>query len=332
MDIRPNPKLRVLYIVMLFPIASVLGGIFMAHQALQPLYRDVMWRNLFLSLLMVIAGVVSWKTSLEFAQTFKQFFEAYQAVKRGELTLRMELTGLAELQEMANASDKLHQGADVSLVQWIHASQENHRAFLRLVQAISEAVDARDFYMRGHSGRVTDYSIQISKQLGLPQTVIERIRLSALLHDIGKIGIDDRIVNKRGILTNEEFELMKSHPTRGAEMLQAVPELADIIPGVRWHHESLDGRGYPDGLKGDEIPQMARIIAVADTFDAMTTHRPYQDAMKGDYAVRILQKLSGTKFDPVVVQAFCSAFDAGDIHLPLVKGVVEQPEAAILSA
>lgn len=332
MDIRPNPKLRILYIVMVVPIAAALGGVYLAHQALLPEYHDQLWRNLFLAVLMTAAGAASWNVSLDFARTFKQFFEAFQAVKRGDLTLRMESTGLSELQDMANESRKGNEGPDVSLVHWIQESKENHRAFLRLVQAISEAVDARDFYMRGHSGRVTDYSVQIAKQMNLPQPEIDRLRLSALLHDIGKIGIDDRIVTKRGMLTQDEFEIMKSHPARGAEMLRAVPELVDIIPGVMWHHESLDGRGYPDGLKGDQIPLMPRIIAVADTFDAMTTHRPYQDAMKGDYAIRILQKLSGAKFDPIIVDAFCKAFEAGLIQLPAVKGVNEAPESTLISA
>lgn len=332
MDIRKNPKLRVLYIVMAAPIGAVLGGLYYAHVALLPINRDELWRNLFMAALLVATGIGSWNTSLEFASTFKQFFEACQAVKRGELTLRMEMTGLSELQEMAENSDKLHVGADVALVQWMQASQQNYQAFLRLVKAISEAVYVRDFYMRGHAGRVMDYAIQIANQMGLPQPEVDRIRLSALLHDIGKIGIAESIVEKRGMLTDAEFELMKSHPARGAQILRDVPELVDIIPGVLWHHESMDGRGYPDGLKGDQIPLMARIIAVADTFDAMTTHRPYQDAMKGDYAIRILQKLSGTKFDPVTVEAFCSAFAAGNIHLAEVKGVVEMPEASLISA
>ncbi len=331
-NVRLNPKLRILYIVMVVPIGAMLGGVYLTHQAFLPEFRDELWRNLFLAVLMTGAGAASWNTSLEFARTFKQFFEAYQAVKRGELTLRMESTGLFELQEMAKDSKKGNEDPDVSLVRWIQESSDNHRAFLRLVQAISEAVDARDFYMRGHSGRVTDYAVQIAKQMQLPQAKVDRIRLSALLHDIGKIGIDERIVTKRGMLTQDEFVVMKSHPGRGAELLRAVPELLDIIPGVLWHHESLDGRGYPHGLVGDQIPLMARIIAVADTFDAMTTHRPYQDAMKGDYAIRILQKLSGTKFDPVVVEAFCRAFETGLIHLPAVKGVNETPESALMSA
>ena len=332
MYIRSNPKLHILYIVMILPLASAAGAIYLLYQMLLPQYHDVIGRNLILAILMSAAAVASWKISLNFARTFKLFFEAYQAVSRGDLTLRMESTGLLEIQELASKANNMNESLDTALSHWIVESQENQSVFLRLVQAISEAVDARDFYMRGHSGRVTDYSTKIAKEMGLTQVQVERIRLSALLHDIGKIGIDERIVTKRGILTNEEFEIMKSHPIRGAEMLRVIPELVDIIPGVELHHESLDGHGYPYGLRGDEIPLMPRIIAVADTFDAMTTHRPYQDAMRGDYALRILRKLAGTKFDPLAVDAFCRCYEAGTIHLPEVQGVVDVQEDALISA
>lgn len=333
MYIRPNPKLRVLYVVMLAPLASAGAALYLMWQAFQPEYHDQLWRNLIMAVLLVGAGAVSWTTSLEFARTFKQFIEACQAVSRGELTLRVEATGLAEIRELASAFNQMNESLDTSLSHWILASQENHRVFISLIQAISEAVDAKDFYMRGHSGRVTCYSTLIANEMGLPPQEVERIRISALLHDIGKIGIDDRILAKPGLLTEEEFEIMKAHPVRGAAMLRPIPELADVIPGVELHHESLDGRGYPYGLKGDEIPLMPRIIAVADTFDAMTTHRPYQDAMEAGYVLRILQKLAGTKFDPLPVDALRRVYEAGLIQVPYAKSTPEEEmEDVLISA
>ena len=334
MYIRPNPKLRILYIVMIAPLASVAAAIYLVYHAFLPeFHHQQLWPNMVIAVLLIGAGVFSWTASLEFARTFKQFIEACQAVSRGELSLRVEATGMAEIRELAAAFNQMNESLDTSLSHWIIASQENHRVFLSLVQAISEAVDAKDFYMRGHSGRVTCYSTMIAEEMGLPHTQVERIRISALLHDIGKIGVDDYILTKPGLLTEEEFEIMKAHPVRGAAMLRPIPELADVIPGVELHHESLDGRGYPYGLKGDEIPLMPRIIAVADTFDAMTTHRPYQDAMDPDYVLRILQKLAGSKFDPRAVAAFCTVYGAGRIKLPSMKSTAqEELEEELISA
>ncbi len=331
MYIRPNPKLRILYIVMVAPLASAAGAMYLIYQTFLTQYHDQIGRNLVVAALMFGAAIYAWFVSLEFARTFKRFFEACQAVSRGEITLRVEATGLSEVQELARAFNQLNESLDTSFSHWILASQENHQIFLSLIQAISEAVDARDFYMRGHSGRVTCYATLIAKEMNLPAPEVERIRISALLHDIGKIGIDDRILAKPGLLTEEEFEIMKAHPVRGAAMLRPIPELADVIPGVELHHESLDGRGYPYGLQGDEIPLMPRIIAVADTFDAMTTHRPYQDAMDAEYVMRILRKLAGTKFDPRAVDALCNVYDAGHIHLPSSQSE-EEPEDVLMTA
>src|SRR5260370_13297819 len=132
--------------------------------------------------------------------------------------------------------------------------------------------------------------------MGLRKEESERIRISAQLHDVGKIGIEDRILKKPGALTPEEFEIMKTHTTKGAAILRPVGMLREMLPGIELHHESLDGRGYPFGLKGDQIPIMPRVVMVADTFDAMTTNRPYQAAMDPDYFTRIITSLPPTNF------------------------------------
>ena len=138
------------------------------------------------------------------------------------------------------------------------------------------------------------------------------MRLSALLHDVGKIGIDDRIIRKPTALTDEEFELMKTHPIKGAAIMEAIPQLADIIPGMKYHHEKWEGGGYPDGLKGEQIPMQARIVAVADTFDAMTTTRPYQKAMEVSYVLERLREMSQKRFDGAVVDALARSHAKGE--------------------
>jgi len=180
---------------------------------------------------------------------------------------------------------------------------------------LAGAVDEKDPYTRGHSDRVTRYSLLIAKEMGLDPGFQEVLRISAQLHDVGKIGIEDRILKKPGALTPEEFEIMKTHTTKGANILRPVPQLREMLPGIELHHEALNGRGYPYGLKGDEIPLLARVIAVADTFDALTTNRPYQQAHDAVDALRIIENLSGQRLDPKAVTALMAVFYRGDIRL-----------------
>src|SRR5437868_14294317 len=151
------------------------------------------------------------------------------------------------------------------------------------------------------------------------------------MHDEGKIGIEERILKKPGALTPDEFEIMKTHTTKGGSILRPVASLKEMIPGIELHHESLDGRGYPYGLKGDQLPLMPRIIMVADTFDAMTTNRPYQAAMDPEYVVRIINSLANTKFDPRVVAAITAVFERGGLRLHRA-GIVSEQQAAAATA
>jgi HD-GYP domain-containing protein (c-di-GMP phosphodiesterase class II) len=151
----------------------------------------------------------------------------------------------------------------------------------------------------------------LAKEIGLDDQEVELVRDSATLHDVGKIGVDDQVLRKPGVLTDEEFELMKRHTIMGFEIVRQVQQLADTLPAIRWHHESLDGSGYPDGIKGDEIPLLVRIIAVADTFDALTTDRPYQTGRDFPSALELLKNHAGTRYDPIVVDALHSAYAKG---------------------
>jgi putative nucleotidyltransferase with HDIG domain len=181
------------------------------------------------------------------------------------------------------------------------------------MRMIAKAIDERTTYLRGHSERVASYSADIARELGIDADQVERIRLAALLHDIGTVGIEDSIVRKEAPLTPEEFEIVKAHTVKGASILRPIQAIGDLIPGVELHHESLDGQGYPYGLRGEEIPMMARIIAVADSFDAMTTTRPYQAAMDPEYVLEVLNRLASKRYDASAVNALTSLVKRGNI-------------------
>jgi HD-GYP domain-containing protein (c-di-GMP phosphodiesterase class II) len=194
------------------------------------------------------------------------------------------------------------------------AADENRQLFLGTVKALAAAIDGKDPYTRGHSERVARFSVAIAQGLDLPDDEIEKIRISALLHDVGKIGIDDNILKKPAALTAEEFVIMKQHPQKGYKIMSQIPAMKEFLPGMYMHHEMIDGNGYPQGLKGDEIPMQARIVSVADTFDAMTTDRPYQRAMKFDEALDKIKDFIGTRYDERVVASLVAACESGQVR------------------
>ncbi len=237
-----------------------------------------------------------------------------RAIARGDFAQRVKLKSRTEIGELAQTFNRMSEDLEQLVLDLKRAAEENRALFLNSIQMLAGAVDEKDPYTRGHSDRVTRYSVLLAKELGLSKDEIEVVRIAAQLHDVGKIGIEDRVLKKPGALTPEEFELMKAHTVKGANILRPVQQLTAMIPGIELHHESLDGRGYPYGLKGDQIPISARIIMVADTFDAMTTNRPNQAAMDPEYVVRIINSLARTKFDPKVVSALTSAFESGHLY------------------
>jgi HD-GYP domain-containing protein (c-di-GMP phosphodiesterase class II) len=186
--------------------------------------------------------------------------------------------------------------------------RELDELFLASIRAIVEAVDAKDPYTRGHSARVVDYALLIGRALRLNKEEMKRLEISAILHDVGKIGIPDRILGKPGKLTFEEFAYMKRHPILGSSIIDPIPELRGLIPNILHHHERYDGNGYPRGLKGKDIPLYARVICVADSFDAMTTDRPYRKRKSTKSALQELDKNIGTQFDGRLVKMFITAF------------------------
>lgn len=187
------------------------------------------------------------------------------------------------------------------------ALQQREGMIVRLMKTMSSAIDARDAYTRGHSQRVGRYALAIGRQLRLTDHDCEQLYLAGLLHDLGKIGVPDHVLLKPGRLSPEEFDLIKMHPEIGYRILEPIAELAFALPGVLHHHERLDGRGYPHGLAGEQIPLMARILAAADAYDAMTSSRTYRTAMSNERAREILGEGAGMQWDPQVVAAFLSA-------------------------
>jgi putative nucleotidyltransferase with HDIG domain len=192
----------------------------------------------------------------------------------------------------------------------VAAEEETEAAYVAAIKALAAALDARDPYTSGHSERVSALSVMVGRHMTLAEDEIEVLRLGALLHDIGKIGIRDRVLSKRGPLTDEEFEIIKTHPTVGANILRHVPFLARHMPIVELHHEQPDGRGYPHGLFGHATPLLARIVHVADAFDAMTSARAYRPAQGEAHALAELTRNRGTQFDADVVDAFMAAWRA----------------------
>jgi cyclic di-GMP phosphodiesterase len=196
-------------------------------------------------------------------------------------------------------------------------AQRIQELFLQGVQMLARALEAKDAYTRGHSIRVSQYAVGTAERLGFDGGSLDGIRLGGELHDIGKIGTKEAVLHKPGTLTDDEFRQITEHPVLGERMLLPLAqESPDVLRIVRSHHERLDGRGFPDGLRGEKIPIEARIVAVADAFDAMTTERPYRDSRPPDAAVAELRRVAGTQLDPDAVEAFVDAFpDPGDLPL-----------------
>ena len=177
-------------------------------------------------------------------------------------------------------------------------TEENENLSLNIVKALAEAIDAKDTYTNGHSGRVAEYSRMIARKFGYSDEKLDDIYMMGLLHDVGKIGVPDAVINKPARLSDEEFEMIKTHPAKGARILERIKEMPQLTSGARWHHERYDGGGYPDGLKGEDIPEEARIIAVADSYDAMTSRRSYREPLSQEHVREEIVRGRGTQFDP----------------------------------
>ncbi|MBI5074617.1 MAG: HD-GYP domain-containing protein [Nitrospirae bacterium] len=176
-----------------------------------------------------------------------------------------------------------------------------------LIVAFANAIDAKSHWTNGHSERVTSYALSIAKEMGVSESDCRTLKIASLLHDIGKIGTYDVILDKPGPLTNEEWQLIKMHPIQGENILRPIKQLQDVIPIIKGHHERVDGKGYPSGLCGDELPLLAKILCLADSYDAMVADRPYKKGLDKEHAFSEIRQKAGTQFDPETVKAFFAA-------------------------
>jgi|OpeIllAssembly_1097287.scaffolds.fasta_scaffold16055_3 putative nucleotidyltransferase with HDIG domain len=270
--------------------------------------------TLLMLLALVLAGGVALVGARVLSKPVLELVEKVRSVAEGNFKQRVPVRGVHELAQLSETFNSMSDSIETSVNRLRLAARENHELFINSIRTLAAAIDAKDPYTRGHSERVARYAVMIARHMDLPHEEVRTVRLSALLHDVGKIGIDDRILRKPTALASEEFEVMKSHPVKGAVIMGQIPELRDVIPGIKYHHEKWAGGGYPDGLKEDEIPRIARIVAVADTFDAMTTSRPYQKAMPLAYVIERIRNFGGRSFDPAVAAALEKAYQSGDLE------------------
>lgn len=261
-------------------------------------------------LLATLAGIVlaRWIT-----QPVRDLTSVSTAIASGDFSRRVPVNSQNELGQLAENFNVMAEKIGQTVASLRQALEQNRQLLVDAIRALTAAIDAKNPYTRGHSERVARYSVVIAKHLGLTDDEVRKVQIAALLHDVGKIGIEDAILTKPDQLTEAEFAKMRAHPLKGAAIVSSIRLLREIIAGIRWHHENWGGGGYPDGLSGEAIPLVARIIAAADVFDAMTTTRPYQKALTMEFVLRRMRELAGTRLDPNVVDAFFSALRAGEL-------------------
>jgi putative nucleotidyltransferase with HDIG domain len=267
--------------------------------------------------LMALAATFAFLAARWIGQPIQRLTATTHAIAAGSFGGRVEMKGLSfELADLADDFNRMSGHVESYVQQLRAAAQANRDLFIGSLRAFAAAIDAKDPYTRGHSERVAAVSRTIARHLGLAEEIQHKAWIGALLHDVGKIGVEDTILRKEGMLLPAEYEQMKMHTVVGAEIMTPIEQLREMIPAIRWHHEAWNGRGYPDALRGEQIPLFARIVAVADTFDAITTNRPYQQAGDLQLAVDTITKLTGSRFDAKVVTAFLRAVQAGDVRPP----------------
>jgi HD-GYP domain-containing protein (c-di-GMP phosphodiesterase class II) len=289
---------------------------FAALASVSDMRRQTIWISMIAAVLTLIIGFFFAK---KLTQPVQELAVGAHRIASGDFSQRINVRSRTELGHLGDSFNLMTDHLEHYIKDLQKSADENRELFLGTVKGLAAAIDGKDPYTRGHSERVSRISVAIAQRLGLPDDECEKIRISALLHDVGKIAIDDSILKKPAALTDEEFVIMKQHPQKGFKIMSQIKAMKEFLPGMYMHHEMVNGQGYPQGLKGDEIPLMAKVVAVADTFDAMTTDRPYQQAMKFEDAIERIQSFVGTRYDSGVVSAFVEACEEGQIRPGSVK-------------
>jgi len=268
---------------------------------------------LVVTVVMIAALVLGTLFAGEISRPIQELARGAHRLAGGDYATRVSVRSRNEVGVLAEAFNRMGAEIQKAIEEVRKQAAINRELFMGSIRMLANAIDEKDPYTRGHSERVAYYSMVIAKHLGMSPEEVDRVHLSGIIHDVGKIGIEDKILRKASALTDDEYEIMKQHPTKGAHILEAVPMLKAMAGAGLMHHENVDGSGYPDGLKGDQIPLLGRIVSVADAFDAMTTERPYSKAMTFEAALARLRFLAGKKFDMKCVEAMEKAGAAGDL-------------------
>ncbi|MEZ5346058.1 MAG: HD domain-containing protein [Pyrinomonadaceae bacterium] len=269
-----------------------------------------------LALVTLILGTI---LARQLTSPLLRLVSAAQTISSGDFSHRIETRSITEIGTLGTAFNSMTENLEDHIARLAQAAKENRELFVGTVKALAAAIDGKDHYTRGHSERVSRVSVAIGQRLNLGEDELETLRISALLHDVGKIGIDDAILKKPSTLTEEEYAIMKTHPQEGYKIMKNIPAMAEFLPGMYMHHEMVNGMGYPQGLSDDEIPLQAKIVSVADTFDAMTIDRPYQKGMELPEAIERIKSFVGTRYDIHVVNALIEACADGQIGVGRVK-------------
>ena len=278
--------------------------------------RQTWMISVVLAFLMLILGTI---LARQLTSPLLNLVEAVQKIASGDLSSRIDAKNITEIGALGNAVNSMSDEIEDHIAKLAQAAEENRELFVGTVKALAAAIDGKDRYTRGHSERVSRVSVAIGQRLGMEEEELETLRISALLHDVGKIAIDDSILKKPAALTDEEYEVMKSHPQQGYKIMKNIPAMKDFLPGMHMHHEMVDGKGYPQGLHDEDIPLQGKIVSVADAFDAMTIDRPYSKGMELPAAIERIKEFVGTRYDIHVVNALIEACADGQIGIGRVK-------------
>jgi HD-GYP domain-containing protein (c-di-GMP phosphodiesterase class II) len=272
------------------------------------------------ALLALVAGFIGARLM---TSPLLRLVNAAKRIADGDFSSRVETRNITEIGTLGETFNFMTDKIEDQIANLAKAAEENRELFVGTVKALAAAIDGKDKYTRGHSERVSRISVAIGKRMGMDADELETLRMSALLHDIGKIAIDDSILKKPSALTDAEYEIMKTHPQRGYKIMSQIPAMKDFLPGMYMHHEMVNGQGYPQGLTGDQIPLQVKIVSVADTFDAMTIDRPYSKGMELPAALERLRTFIGTRYQADVVEALIDACNEGEV----ANGIVRQMAA-----
>lgn len=276
------------------------------------------------ALLAVVVGLVG---SSFLTSPLKRLVSASQKIAAGDFSNRVDINNINELGALGDSFNLMTDKVEEQIVKLERAATENRELFVGTVKALAAAIDGKDKYTRGHSERVARISVAIGRRMGMTESELDDLRMGALLHDVGKIAIDDAILKKPAALTDAEYEIMKTHPQRGYKIMSQIPAMKDFLPAMYMHHEMVNGQGYPQGLTGDEIPLQAKIVSVADTFDAMTIDRPYQKGMELAPALERLRSFVGTRYQSEVVEALIDACNEGEVGQGIIRQLAEKRAA-----